>query len=114
MPSATSDAFRSTRAGGRCWHDLELVCQKRAACSSDKTASAGSIADRLTWVRHASLVSRVLVVDDEVNLRKLLAAMLRREGYDVAVASDGEQALAEFERTAPMFRLSATKTEMSI
>jgi two-component system response regulator AtoC len=43
-------------------------------------------------------VSRVLVVDDEVNLRKVLAAMLRREGYDVAVASDGAQALTELEK----------------
>lgn len=43
-------------------------------------------------------MSRVLVVDDEANLRKVLAAMLRKEGYDVAVAVDGEQALAEFEK----------------
>jgi nitrogen regulation protein NR(I) len=43
-------------------------------------------------------VSRVLVVDDEVNLRKVLAAMLRKEGYEVAVAADGEQALAELEK----------------
>jgi len=38
------------------------------------------------------------VVDDEVNLRKVLAAMLRKEGYDVAVAADGEQALADIEK----------------
>ena len=40
----------------------------------------------------------MLVVDDEVNLRKVLAAMLRKEGYDVAVAADGTQALAELEK----------------
>ncbi len=40
-------------------------------------------------------MSRVLVVDDEANLRKVLAAMLRKDGYEVAVAADGEQALAE-------------------
>jgi two-component system, NtrC family, response regulator AtoC len=45
-----------------------------------------------------SVVARVLVVDDEVNLRKVLAAMLRKEGYDVAVAADGEQALADLEK----------------
>jgi len=44
------------------------------------------------------VTSRVLVVDDEANLRKVLAAMLRKEGYEVAVASDGEQAMAEFEK----------------
>jgi two-component system, NtrC family, response regulator AtoC len=43
-------------------------------------------------------VARVLVVDDEVNLRKVLAAMLRKEGYEVAVAADGEQALADLEK----------------
>jgi len=43
-------------------------------------------------------VSRVLVVDDEANLRKVLGAMLRKEGYEVATAEDGEMALAEFEK----------------
>jgi two-component system response regulator AtoC len=39
-------------------------------------------------------VPTVLVVDDEVNLRKVLAALLRREGFDVLTAGDGEEALA--------------------
>src|SRR5258707_1640134 len=43
-------------------------------------------------------MAKVLVVDDEQNLRKVLAAMLRRNGYDVTVASDGEQGLAEFHK----------------
>jgi DNA-binding NtrC family response regulator len=41
-------------------------------------------------------MAKVLVVDDEANLRKVLATMLRRTGYDVTVAADGEQGLAEF------------------
>jgi two-component system response regulator AtoC len=40
-------------------------------------------------------MARVLVVDDEANLRKILSAQLKREGYDVVTASDGEQAMAE-------------------
>ena len=40
-------------------------------------------------------MAKVLVVDDEANLRKVLAAMLRRDGYDVSVAPDGEVGLAE-------------------
>src|SRR5690349_20926765 len=43
------------------------------------------------------MATKVLVVDDEANLRKVLSATLRREGYDVAVASDGEQALEVFD-----------------
>ncbi|MFY0576450.1 sigma-54-dependent transcriptional regulator [Cystobacter fuscus] len=41
---------------------------------------------------------KVLVIDDETNLRKVLAAMLRRDGFDVTVAADGEQGLAEFHK----------------
>ncbi len=40
----------------------------------------------------------ILIVDDEFNLRKVLAATLRREGYDVIQASDGEQAIELFDR----------------
>jgi DNA-binding NtrC family response regulator len=34
----------------------------------------------------------ILVVDDEINLRKVLEAQLRREGYRVLAASDGDEA----------------------
>jgi nitrogen regulation protein NR(I) len=39
-------------------------------------------------------VAHVLIVDDELNIRRVLAAMLKREGYEVSTAADGEQALA--------------------
>ncbi|MEX2193800.1 MAG: response regulator transcription factor [Thermoleophilaceae bacterium] len=38
---------------------------------------------------------RILLVDDEQSLQKLLAYPLRKEGYDVVPALDGEQALAQ-------------------
>jgi two-component system, NtrC family, response regulator AtoC len=37
---------------------------------------------------------RVLVADDEPNLRRVLAAMLARDGYEVLQAGDGAEALA--------------------
>jgi two-component system, NtrC family, response regulator AtoC len=43
-------------------------------------------------------VAHVLVVDDESNIRRVLAALLKREGYEVTVAADGEQALAAMQR----------------
>jgi two-component system response regulator AtoC len=39
-------------------------------------------------------VAHVLIVDDELNIRRVLAALLRREGHEVSTAADGEQALA--------------------
>ena len=44
------------------------------------------------------MADRVLVVDDEQSLRKVLAATLQREGYEVQVAADGEEALAALDR----------------
>ncbi|HEX3906273.1 MAG TPA: sigma-54 dependent transcriptional regulator [Polyangia bacterium] len=38
-------------------------------------------------------VKRVLVADDELNMRRVLEAMLRREGYDVITAANGVEAL---------------------
>jgi len=39
--------------------------------------------------------ARMLVVDDERNIRKNLSLVLEAEGYEVDVASDGESALAK-------------------
>ena len=37
---------------------------------------------------------KILIVDDEVNMRLVLKAMLKKEGYDVETAADGMEALA--------------------
>ena len=37
---------------------------------------------------------RILIADDEPNLRKVLGSLLRREGYEVVEARDGEEALS--------------------
>jgi two-component system, OmpR family, response regulator MprA len=44
---------------------------------------------------------RVLVVDDDPPLRRMLARTLTAEGFSVSVAVDGGSALAEAERAAP-------------
>ena len=43
-------------------------------------------------------MAHVLIVDDETNVRRVLAAMLKRDGYDVTTAENGEQALATLNR----------------
>jgi two-component system, OmpR family, response regulator RegX3 len=44
-------------------------------------------------------MTRVLVVEDEESYRDALSYMLRKEGFDVATAATGPDALAEFERS---------------
>ena len=44
---------------------------------------------------------RVLVVDDEENLRLVLKTLLKRHGYDVEVAENGEQALGLVDTFGP-------------
>ena len=44
---------------------------------------------------------RVLVVDDDPPLRRMLARTLGAEGFEVTVAADGGAALVEVERAAP-------------
>ncbi len=43
-------------------------------------------------------MTRVLVVEDEESYRDALSYMLRKEGFDVATAATGPDALTEFER----------------
>ena len=44
---------------------------------------------------------RVLVVDDEPMVREVLSRYLRRDGFEVATAADGEEALVRFGETEP-------------
>lgn len=44
---------------------------------------------------------KVLIVDDEPNIVAALDYLLRRSGYEVQIASNGEQALQEVETFAP-------------
>ena len=46
-------------------------------------------------------VAKVLVVDDEPNIREVVGLYLRRDGHDVVSATDGEEALAVFREREP-------------
>ncbi|MCW2781666.1 MAG: family transcriptional regulator [Marmoricola sp.] len=43
-------------------------------------------------------MTKVLVVEDEESYSDALAYMLRKEGFEVAIANDGNEALTEFDR----------------
>lgn len=74
---------------------------------SDGPASASS-ARQPGRVTHRALKSnsvapqpaRVLIVDDERNIRESLAKVLRGEGYEVRLAENGQQALAQYDPDA--------------
>ncbi|MGF1464822.1 MAG: ATP-binding protein [Sandaracinaceae bacterium] len=64
---------------------LPLRDEATAAARSPAPAPAGSVAGR-----------RVLMVEDDDDLRTLLAARLRRRGVEVTAATSGREALARF------------------
>ena len=46
-------------------------------------------------------MTRILVVEDEVDISGVLASALKEDGHDVATAQDGSVALAEARRQPP-------------
>ena len=42
---------------------------------------------------HKLPIHNILIIDDEENMLDMLSASLRREGYQIATASDGRQGL---------------------
>jgi CheY-like chemotaxis protein len=47
------------------------------------------------------IAKRVLVVDDDLDIRDVLVELLEGEGYRVSAAGDGQQALREASRNPP-------------
>ena len=41
-------------------------------------------------------MARILVIDDDINLRKMLGQALELAGYEVALAADGREGVASF------------------
>jgi signal transduction histidine kinase/CheY-like chemotaxis protein len=56
---------------------------------------------QVTTPRNADRQPRILVVDDEANIRELLTQEFTEAGYSVAVAGDGREALAQVRRERP-------------
>ena len=52
--------------------------------------------------------ARVLVVDDEAQVRSMIAATLERQGYEVELAAGGREALDALEHGAPSSWCSPT------
>ena len=80
------DARRQDRCRKRSWAGLDLY--DHTARSQPRRARCGCVPE---GAEHAPLV---MIVDDDPNARDLLAATVRREGYRVIEATDGETALA--------------------
>lgn len=55
---------------------------------------------------------RILIVDDDVSLRKILYRILENGGYDVISASSGAEALAIFRKSSPPVDLLVTDYNM--
>jgi len=59
------------------------------------------VAPRARNGRHETVVrARILVADDHQDTRDLLFVVLKTEGYDVALAADGEEALGSYRECA--------------
>ncbi len=55
----------------------------------------------MVTMKRSTPEARLLVVDDEPNIRELLSTSLRFAGFEVHTAADGEQALAVAEKVRP-------------
>lgn len=47
------------------------------------------------------MATKILVVDDDLNICEMLRLYLKKEGYDVANASDGEEGVERFKEYDP-------------
>src|SRR5688572_23368708 len=55
----------------------------------------------LCWLRSGVDVMRILVADDDADLRALIGFTLMQAGFDICTAVDGESALQAFQRDSP-------------
>jgi OmpR family response regulator RpaB len=49
---------------------------------------------------------KILVVDDEASIRRILETRLSMIGYEVVTAADGEEAIEVFHKEMPIFTIN--------
>ena len=54
-------------------------------------------------------MSKILVIDDEESIRRLLKVSLTHKGYEVVLAEDGEKGVKAFQQTSPPIVLTDVK-----
>ena len=59
-------------------------------------------------------MNKILIIDDEVQIRSLLARMLELEGYEVCQAGDCKTAIKQLEIQSPDMPLTNPCVERSI
>jgi len=87
----------------------ELVEAKKGEAAGDATAAAAAAAGAPALPAAetaAPQVPLVLVVDDSITVRRVTQRLLQREGYRVALAADGLQALERLQEERPALVLS--------
>jgi chemosensory pili system protein ChpA (sensor histidine kinase/response regulator) len=79
---------------------------RQLSASSSSPAAADSGAAALAPSAPVSEVPLILVVDDSITVRRVTQRLLQREGYRVALAADGLQALERLQDERPVVVLS--------
>ena len=82
-----------------------LAQQARMAAGGAGMSAGGAVA-QLAPLPVQVQVPLVLVVDDSITVRRITQRLLQREGYRVALAADGLQALERLQEERPVVVLS--------
>ena len=78
---------------------------KLAAPGAETSAAAGLAHDAEAGATQAG-PPLILVVDDSITVRRVMQRLLRRQGYRVALAADGEQGLDQIQQERPALVLT--------
>jgi len=71
---------------------------RRAGKQADMSANAGDTGDT---AKRGRRVARVLVIDDDDDVRQFIAASLQEYGHDVISAGNGQDGIAKFFQASP-------------